>query len=266
MVVERWFALASVTALTGAVSVVAVEGCSSENGGDKQVTADARDAGKGREAGARPVPDAAPAAGEEAPTTCMADASIDATKFAYKKPGVTKGACTAKEADDIVAFFTAKADKDEDIKVSEWETSVSEACAKCVFSDGTGETWTPIISKDDRIETVDRGGCIEAAGGNEACGKAYQQVNECRLVACLPTSQGGRGTCTTQGDFEDCLADSQGIFRGPCKDAFDAMTKSCGDDLDTYEDACGGKTYTFEGPIKVMCGGGEEGGGANAGE
>lgn len=259
---KRLFALATMTALTAGAALVAGGGCSSEGGSSNQATGDAGDAGRGREAPSFSDRDAGPT--EEAPTSCMAEGPIDATKFPYKKAGVTKDACTPAEADEIASYFAARADHAEDIEVSEWQKEVSPECAACVFSDGSGATWTPILSKNDRLDTVDRGGCIEAVSGSEDCGRAYQQVNECRLAACLPADQGGVGRCAVQGEFEACLGDGDAIFTGPCKDAYEAMVSTCGEHLGEYEDACAGQTYTFEGPIKVMCTG-ESAGDAGAG-
>jgi hypothetical protein len=68
--------------------------------------------------------------------------------------------------------------------------------------------------------------------------------------------------CQTQDDFMNCLADNQAIFSGPCKDAYDNLTKECGDNIDAYEKACKGQTWTFEGPVTVQCitGGAPDGG------
>lgn len=256
-----------------AAFLIAAGGCSSESEGQKQEAEDGTDAGRGRDAGRRPtVPHEPPEAGEPPEPTCMAERPIDATKFGYKPAGVAEGACSPDEARAISEFFSTQTREDADVSVAEWQQAVGDACARCVFSDGEGDTWTPIITKGDRLETVNRGGCIQAASGSEECGKAYQQVTECRLAACLPPSEGGFGTCMTQGEFEECLADGEAILTGPCQEAHIELKRSCGKDLGSYEEACGGQIYTFEGPIRVMCvgeetaPGGEEGEGGGDGE
>lgn len=260
------FGLAGAGAL--AVAIAAAGGCSSGSDGQNQGAEELDDAGRGTEAGRRPMlPETAPEEDAAPEPTCMAERPIDATKFAYEKAGVTKGACSPEEAKALADYFTKTIDSDEDVKVSEWEKEVSDACARCVFSDGTGDTWTPIITKDDRLYTVNRGGCIEAASGDEACGKAYQQATECRLAACLPRSEDGFGTCMTQGEFEECLNDGEAILTGPCKEAHLELKQSCGKDLGSYEEACDGTTYTFDGPIRVMCvGAGAAPGGDDTGD
>lgn len=176
----------------------------------------------------------------------MEQKAIDATKFPYTRARKMANACTAKELDAISAYFTDQAKQQEDITISDWVKTVSDGCAKCVFSDGTGTEWTPILTKGDKLDDVNRGGCIEIASGKEACGQAYQRVAACRLAACTDT-------CDTPDGFMECLADVQGIFSGPCKSAYTTLERECGDDLSKYEAQCKGTAYTFEGPIKVQC-------------
>ncbi|HVH46072.1 MAG TPA: hypothetical protein VM925_27170 [Labilithrix sp.] len=249
------FALASVSALTGMVTTVAAAGCSSKD--DAPKAPDAAIDTKARDAGPQPQPD-----GGEDDTSetgpCLVQNAIDATKFPYTKAVKSPGACTTKELDELAKFFKAKAGA-EDIKMSDWAAVVGPSCAKCVFSDGTGTEWTPILTKNDKLDNVNRGGCIEIVSGKQACGEAYQQATECRMTACVTD-------CKTQDEFMDCLADSAAIFSGPCKGAYEAIDKECGKDLDAYEQACKGTTWTFEGPVTVQCiTGGAGGGGADGG-
>ncbi len=243
--VRKIFALASASALTGLVATVAAAGCSeTEKGPGAQPTADA-----GADAKPPRPPTTTPPEEEVEPTepeTCMVKDAIDATKFPYTKAERSKGACSEKEAQAISDFFKETTDADKEVLVSEWGKSVSPKCATCVFSDGTGATWTPIISKDDKLDSVNRGGCIEIQSGKEACGRTYQQATQCRLDACLTN-------CKTQGEFTACLQDASAIFTGPCQVSFDAMMKECGSNLGAYETACSGKAWTFEGPITVQC-------------
>lgn len=242
--VKKLFALASVTALTGLVSAVSAAGCSSTEVVNQPTGTDAGDGGKKTDAKAPPVDDDA---GDDTVPSCLSTDPIDATQYPYSKAATTVGACTADEMKAIGTFYKAKADAKEDILVSEWKGSVSDKCAKCVFTDSPeATTWGAIIGKDDKLDSVNRGGCIEVLSGKEACGKSYQQVTECRFDACLKK-------CKTQDEFTACLQDGEGIFGGPCKTAYDKMEADCGNNLGAYEDGCKGTTYTFEGPIKVMC-------------
>jgi hypothetical protein len=245
--VNKIFALASVSALTGLVSAVAAAGCSSNN--DPPKATPGVEAGgpskTGQEAGA-PDDNGDPNAPEKSSTDCMETKAIDVTKFPYEKAKKQPNACTAKELDDLSAFFTDTAKKTQDISIKDWENVVSANCAQCVFSDGAGTEWTPILVKGDKLDNVNRGGCIEIASGKEACGRAYQNVAECRLAACTDT-------CDTPDGFTKCLQDVEGIFTGPCKAAYSSLEKECGTDLPKYEASCKGTSYTFEGPIKVQC-------------
>ncbi|MBX3206137.1 MAG: hypothetical protein KF764_13790 [Labilithrix sp.] len=243
--VKKLFALASVTALAGLVSAVGAAGCS-----ETVVESNPTDAGT---PDAKAKADVAPGDDDDDDdSTCLSTDPIDATQFPYTKAVKSAGACTTAEAAALSAFFKTKVDAKEDVLVSEWSQEVSATCRACVFSDGAGETWTPIIVKDDKLDNVNRGGCIEILTGNEACGEAYQQVTECRLEACLIK-------CKTQEEFSACLQDSQAIFAGPCKDSVTKVVDVCGKALDAAETGCKGKDWTFDGPIKVQCvtGGGQ---------
>lgn len=256
--VKKIFALASVSALAGMMSTVAGTGCSSKDeGGAAKPPVTTPDGGGGKDNGTKVGTDGGGNEPDEteAPTTCIAKDPIDQTKFPYTKALKSPGACSEKDLDELAKFFKDKAGA-EDIKMSDWAAVVPEACAKCVFSDGKGDSWTPILTKDDKLDDVNRGGCIEIVSGKQACGEAYQQATECRMTACL-------SNCKTQDEFYECLADNAAIFEGPCKNAYDAMDKECGDDIDAYEKACKGTTWTFEGPVKVQCITGGAGGGNN---
>jgi hypothetical protein len=245
--VKKIFALASVSALTGLVSAVAVAGCSEKTDAPKAGNGDAmappkatQDGGpvqEGDGGGTSPTPD---------DESCMEKKAIDATKFPYAKAKKLANACTTKELDDLSGYFTDRARQQQDVTITEWAKTVSDGCAKCVFSESTGTEWSPIITKGDKLDNVNRGGCIEIASGKEACGSAYQRVAECRLAACSET-------CDTPDGFTECLANVEKIFTGPCKGAYTTLEKECGDDLSKYEAQCKGTAYTFEGPVKVQC-------------
>jgi hypothetical protein len=243
--VKKFFALASVTALTGLVSAVAAAGCSSKNEEPKAGPTDAASPPKGTQDGG---PNQQPGDAGEPPddTSCMQKKSIDATKFPYAKAKKLANACTTKELDELSGYFTDQAKRQQDVSISDWSKLVSDGCAKCVFSDGTGTEWTPILTKGNKLDNVNRGGCIEIASGKEACGQAYQRVAECRLSACVDT-------CDTPDGFTECLADVERIFTGPCKTAYTTLERECGDNLAKYEGQCKGTAYTFEGPIKMQC-------------
>ncbi len=240
---NRIFALASVSALGGLVTAAAGAGCSTT----EEKAAAPADAGvdvrRVKEAGP-PTPE--DAGEEEEPTSCMTTNAIDATQFPYAKPVNTPGACTNDELKAISAFFKTKTSADEEVLVSEWSKEVSAKCAKCTFGPSDAAQWAPILVKDDRLDNVNRGGCIELVSDKEGCGRTYQQATECRLNACLQE-------CKTQDEFSACLQDTNAIFTGPCKGAFDALSKECGNNLGAYEKACQGTAWTFEGPIKAQC-------------
>jgi hypothetical protein len=238
--IKKLFALASVSALAGLVSAVGAAGCSETEVTPAADGGGTPDSGK-KDGGPKTTPDADV---EPEPTSCMVKDPIDATQYPYKTPTKSVGACTTEELTKLSAYYKAHAN--EEPAVSEWSKEVSEKCATCVFSDGEGSTWSPVLVQDDKLANVNRGGCVEILSGKPACGKAYQQVTECRLEACATK-------CKTQDEFTECLQDGQSIFTGPCKDAYDAMETACGNSLKAAETGCAGKDWTFEGPIKVQC-------------
>ena len=270
MEVKKLFALASVTALTGFVATGLTAACSSTEVVTIPNEAGASSSGGGTSSGGAKKSDAKSSGSsgvvaddddsttdddDSTPTpTCLSKDPIDATKYDYTKvsKGV-KGACTAKELTDFSAYYKAHASEDDFIDT--WPTAVGENCAKCVFTDATDATkaptsWGPmVVTLDDqgaKTFSVNRGGCIEAVSGKEACGRSYQQFQDCTIDACLKD-------CKTQADFTKCRQDAT-VLTTSCKDAFESVKRDCGEKtIGGYETACKGTTYTFEGPIKVAC-------------
>ena len=292
MEVKKLFALASVTALTGFVATGLTAACSStevvtvpnEAGSSSGAATSSGAAGKkDAKAGSSGVVSGDDdttgdddvvgdddTAGDDDDTTttptCLNKDPIDATKYPYTH--VAKGqkaACTTKELSDFSAYYKAHATEDDVLDT--WPTAVSAKCSACIFTDDTGQTpataWGPlIIGLDDqgaKTFDVNRGGCIEAVSGKEACGRSYQQFQNCTLEACLKD-------CKSQSDFTKCRQDAT-VLTTACKDAFAAVKTDCGEKtIGQYETACKGTTYTFEGPIKVLCITGSGAGPADAGK
>jgi hypothetical protein len=248
--VKKLFALASVSALTGLVAATGVAGCTTETvepGATPDSGApDAKKDSKGvidDDSGDEPVDEG-----------CEAKDAVDHTKFAYTKAFSQAAACTTTELEALTAYFDANSDK-QDFSIAKWAEEVSENCGKCVFTPTDADAWGPILVKDDKLDGVNNGGCLEVVSGKEACGQAYQQVNECLIVACLPPDQGGSGTCTTQDEFNECR-NAEATLTGPCGAALTAVQKECGSSLGAYIDACTppqGAKYIFEGTIPVHC-------------
>lgn len=242
---KKWLAWASGAVLSGLVVAVSAAGCAPESSNKSNISSppDPTDGGPTE------ADDAAAEGDGEAPPTqpaaeCMVKEPIDTSGYPYKSPRVEKGACTTGELEDLTQYFEDHAR--EGFAVPAWKAVVSETCADCVFSDGSGPTWTPILTKDDKLDTIDRGGCIEAVSGNEACGRAYQNVNECLVEACYTN-------CQTAEEYFQCIDNTPAVFTGPCKAAFDEMETSCGSDLQEYEKLCESDKFNFQAPIRVMC-------------
>jgi len=187
--------------------------------------------------------------GSAAPTSCLNTDPIDHTQIPYVKARPTQaGACSAADITELGAYYKAHV-QDPDFTALTWSTSVNAACSSCVFSADSNEApataWGPIVIKDDQIDQINRGGCIEQVSGKESCGRAYQQFQTCLMDACLKD-------CKTQADFTACRGD-QRVLTTACKGAAEAIRTECGSGISAYETACKGTSYTFDGPIKVAC-------------
>lgn len=245
--VKKLFALASVSALAGLVSMVGAAGCSDEVV-EVVATEDAgADVKKAPKADSGPTPVEDDDAGDEpVEKTCLTEKEIDPSTLPTAPALIVKGACTTDESKAITDFLQAKIDaKDFGFKQSEWAASVSEKCASCVFTEESAEKWGVIIgTAKDEFATYNRGGCIEVQSGNAACGEAYQAFQYCSTYACGLE-------CKTQEEYDACSDDQDAIYGGPCKATLDAVTPTCGKDIGTWETACskGGLT-TF---ISAQC-------------
>jgi hypothetical protein len=254
--VKKLFALASVTALTGLVAATGAAGCSSTTetttgGNDAATTPDAK----------KTPPSTGTDGGDGEPTdepTCVSKDPIDATKYSYTKSVNKPGACSTTEFDALINYIK-NLGQGADVKIADWQATVGKDCADCVFTDVGASEWGTFLIDKGEFAGMNSGGCIEIVSKNADCGKAYQQVNECRLDACY------NNTCKTQEDVDACLKDGAAIFDdpGPCKAAFEAVKTVCGKNLNAYETACQGATYTWDGKAKVQC---VTGGAANQGD
>ncbi len=240
--VKKLFALASVSALAGLVSAAGVSGCTTETvtqgGGGDAGTPDAKKDAKPNIPG-----DDEEDPGDDLPA-CLKKDQVDPEGIAYTKVGATKGACTEQEQKDIKKFLDdAIAAQKLDFKQSEWSATVGDSCAQCVFTEADADSWGIIIQKDDQFVTYNRGACVEAVSGNEACGRSYHRFQACVLVAC--------GSCKTQDEFDACTAEQEAIFTGPCAGFIEEVQKECGANVGAYENACKGSP--LETGIKVVC-------------
>jgi hypothetical protein len=206
------------------------------------------DAGTKKDSGLKPPPSLPdpndPDAGN-GPVACLNPAPIDATQFLYKSARVSPGSCTSAELSALVSFVAAKVQSGEDVLPSQWSKAVSAPCASCVFSGGSGTTWTPVVVVNDTIDVINGGGCIEVKSGSASCGRAYHQWSTCLETAC--------SDCLTYDDYGACESAAQ-IAGAPCASATEAVLAACGANANAYLSACN-KTgaWTFEGPITAQC-------------
>jgi hypothetical protein len=248
--VNKFFALASLTALTGVVVAAAstTAGCSSTEVINVPFDSGVRDATVDRKLGDN----------EEPPVlTCMVAGKLDATTVDYKPARVIPGACTEasiKTIEDLVAS------KPDGVPFSDVKTALqqqSATCAACVFAEET-DHWAPVVEKSGKV-FMNLGGCIEIVSGNVNCGKAWHQFDTCTNFGCQD--------CTSDSDLNQCYSDI--IAAGaPCADAADNLRTVCGSGLRDYLNACyPDNQLTIVGPIRYQCiNGNPDGGTKDAGK
>jgi len=253
--VKKLFALASVSALAGIVAATGA-GCTTET----VVPAEDVDAGPKDAGRDRAVVDPGDDDDDDEIPSCAAKEPVTLTKIPYTTALQVPGACTTADLAKLVAYFDANREA-KDFTVAKWAAEVSETCSQCVFTDEAAEKWGPLLVKDDELNSLNYGGCIEIQSDNEACGRAYQQFRQCPFQACVPTQQGGESTCKTQDEFDACMDDLQGLYNGgPCEASLVAAQKECGANVGAYEEACKpptGAKYIFEPWITAHCISGE---------
>ncbi len=247
---NKIFALATISALMCAAMAAGAAGCSSNDDPVPATDDDAgvKDAGRDR---ALPNDEEDPP-----PESCASKEAVDATKLPYTKALKSPGACTSDEVKALIDYFD-KTDQNK-VSIAAWSATVSDTCAACAFTPTTAEKWGPLVYEGDKLSVANRGGCIELASEKESCGRAYEQVLRCPIVACLPTSQGGFGTCSSQAEFDECRGDTTSLYEGPCAGAMAAVQQECGTSLSAAETACkpaAGAKYIFEATIPAHCGG-----------
>lgn len=258
---SRAVTLASIAVLMGAVMAIGAAGCSNEDDGvaAPDVDAGATDAGRDRSA-----PNNGDDDDDEPAESCASKDPVDVTTVPYAKALRSPGACSTAEVATLSSYYDLNVST---LSIAGWAGSVSEACAACAFTASDADEWGPLLFQGDSFVGANRGGCLEIASEKEACGRAYEQALRCMLVACLPTSQGGFGTCRTQSEFDACRTDRASLLAGPCADAYASLQTECGASLSTYEQACtpSGAKYVFQGTIPAHCGGTAPGGDGDAG-
>jgi len=242
--VKKFFALASITALTGLVATLSAAGCSSTTveggGGAAETGTPVTEAGTKKEASA-PIPGDE----EEAPSTeCKGLIQVDATKLPWKSPLKMPNACTEAELENLSAFI----EKNTTAKYPDIKASVPAGCRACIFGLESATTWAPLLENaKGELTGFNVGGCIAIASNNDKCGQAYQQWSDCGYEACADCPDGD-----TAG-FNKCRTAANGA-KGGCKAALDNVLTVCtADVIDAAETACDSVKYVFEGPVKGQC-------------
>lgn len=186
------------------------------------------------------------------PASCLNTNPIDQTQIPYVKAAPRQpGACTAQDVTTIGTYYKTNGPTPT-FTTTAWASSVSAACSACVFTPNEtaapAQAWGPIVTKGDKIDAINRGGCIELVSGSEACGRAYQQFQGCLVQACR------NAECSDAQKVAACRQD-QRVYSTSCKGAVEALIGACGsvEALQAHEQACKNTQYTWDGPIKQAC-------------
>lgn len=132
----------------------------------------------------------------------------------------------------------------------DWKTPgvTSASCRACVFGAETAAQWAPLIEDAaGQLVGLNVGGCIAVATNNVSCGKAYQNLFDCRFEACAACPSGGT-------PLQACL-ETASKPGNACATAVQNVGTICGAGIDAAEGACSpvGTKFVFEGPIKAQC-------------
>ncbi len=222
--VNKLFALASVSALTGLLAATAAAGCTSETVADATIDAS-------------PPPNAE----EAGDLRCYKDDPFDATAVPYKKARVIPGACSENVTKVLDPFFSSK-DVNLDQVQRALQTKESMDCSNCVFG-SDGDSWGPFAISGDRL-IINIGGCIEVVSGSEACGRAFHQLDGCLSSVCKGCTSEDRSLC------------QQHVEGTACNDASQALVTACGGqvNLSSYIRECiKSVKYDIYGPILKLC-------------
>jgi hypothetical protein len=212
--VKRVFAVASVTAVAGFVAAVTAAGCSSTtlDPSDAALSQDVKREGNRLDG--------------STVDTCYPTEPIEFTRFIYKPPVNQPGACAKADVDKLLAYI----DKNADATFADLQKEIATypaACAACIIGDINADQWTPLLTRDGSIVSINSSGCVELASNRgDACGKAHRQWDQCIDEGCLNCSDAELDTCQSE------------VQRGACLAATEALAEGCGNSINAYLEEC----------------------------
>jgi hypothetical protein len=261
---KKLFALASFTAITGIMVATTAAGCSSSSSSTTTPT----DGGKSD--AKPPPPPPPPVVGDDGggddggKSGCPPTTPIDAASLPWEDPAAPNlNQCTEaniKAMADAIKAGSVKTDDDLKAAIG----GAAGTCSKCVFTDATKAPWGPLPEVNDpkagnQAVTVNVGGCYALGLKNNACGKALQNLEDCKFTACFDDACPANPTST---QLQNCFTAAE---KGACKAIAASIQTACAGiqqaQLDAVAADCepdsrpdGSKTeYTFEGPVRVQC-------------
>lgn len=241
---NRMFALAGITAISGVMMAASAVGCSS---GDDHGADQGGDAGGDARSGAQHPPpteepqDAGP--GTCPTTTPISSADIEQQLGKWASPGAVETSCEQSDIDAIKALFAKSTGGS--VKYDDIKTAVSAKCKDCMFTPVAGTRWGMFVDTDQGVLDNTSGACF-AIQKDDACGKARFEWETCVSVAC------SQKDCGTQSAVAQCIPKT---FDGACKDTTTAYTAACPNEKELVA-GCENIYQT----IVLTCGGGADAG------
>ncbi len=251
---KKLFALASFTAIAGAMVAMPTTGCSSSTTvtGGSDAAPDAKkttpppvgsDDGGGDDGGTM--------MGGTCPnTTAITTADLDG-QFGWKAPHPIQKVCTAADIKALSDAFDNSANKTYDDIIKDISGKITDAaCLGCIVTDKTATQWGPIF-KDAMGALPNFGACYAAfPGSNAACGKANEYLELCVLIACNDcTDQNSFNACAASKGLKTACADPIKQYQTACSgvpgfgDMTSPLEKACGDIVDGASTLCQGGIY-----------------------
>ncbi len=254
--INKLFALASVSALGGFVVTTAAAGCSSSEVVSQPGETLPGDAGK---KDARPPP---PEADQAAPESCKAKTTYTAEDT--KPPAPQSGtACTA----DVIAALSDGCAEDPagDGCKSARESAANKTCASCIFGSKEDAEWKVInlMPGETPSARYNQEGCVEHITGVPGCGPSYLRILDCFNAFCAKCPQDEIPACLQETADAECL--DHRISNTQCANAITSKDEALNGCFPSGGDAAAIKAL-FVNMAKISCatapsGGQKDGGG-----
>ena len=251
MVTKKLFALASVSAIAGLMTVVTSSGCTTTKeevvpGSSSGSTDGGKDSG-GSKSDRPAIEDPEEEPTDECPQNVpLTEADLE-KEIGWKEAKKTPGACSPTDLTQLEKNF-----EDTGIKsYFDLGKQLSDECFACVFAKDTDANWGPIVgTAENNGETgfVNFGACFGAVE-DPACGKALQYEQFCYNIACneCATTSTERQKCTEKAGSSGMCTEFGDTTATACPN-IQTSAKQCNSIIDAAKTLCGSGTASDAGP------------------